>query len=124
MRGTVALVRSMTSGRDQEEGTCLQQATVIINLKLSDGDMGTPEDDGLIYELESRLEEAVEGSGAGEFDGDEWGGGWCRLFLYGSDADRLFHAVLPPLLAFDALPGSYLVKRFGSEGAQESVVRL
>ncbi len=124
MRGTVALVRSMTWERDQEEGTGLQQAAVIINLKLSDGDMGTPEDNGLIYELESRLEEAVEGSGAGEFDGDEWGGGWCRLFLYGSDADRLFHTVLPALLAFDALPGSYLVKRFGSEGAQESVVRL
>lgn len=123
MRGTVALIRFMPWERDQEEGTGLQQA-VIINLKLSDSDIGTPEDDGPIYELESRLEEAVEGSGAGEFDGDEWGGGWCRLFLYGSDADRLFHTVLPALMAFDALPGSYLVKRLGELGAQESIVRL
>jgi hypothetical protein len=123
MRGTVALIRSMECERNQEEGAGLDQA-VIINLKLSDDDMGTPEDDDPIYELEATLEEAVEGSGAGEFDGDEWGGGYCRLFLYGADADRLFHTVLPALMAFDALPGSYLVKRFGAQGAQESVVRL
>jgi hypothetical protein len=123
MRGTVAVIRSFEWQSGREDTPDVEQA-VIINLKLSNEDMGTPEDDGPIYELELQLEEAVEGSGAGEFEGDEWGGGYCRLFLYGADADRLFQTVLPVILPFDALPGSYLVRRFGDEGSPENVVRL
>lgn len=98
---------------------------VIVYLRLSDRDMGDPvEDDEPIEQLQNEMEQAVDASGTGEFDGDEWGGGYCRVFLYGRNADRLFEAILPALLRFDARAGSYVVRRYGMPGAREELVQL
>ncbi len=98
---------------------------VIVYLRLSDADTGDPiEDDDPIDRLQAEVEEAVERSGTGEFDGDEWGGGYCRIFLYGADADQLFEAVLPALLKFNARAGSYAVRRYGMPGSREELVLL
>jgi hypothetical protein len=97
---------------------------VVVHLKLSDGDMGTQEDDGPIEDLTCRIERIVEATGAGEFDGDEWGGGYCKLFIYGPDADSIAKIVLPDLLGYPARPGSYLVKRYGAPGSNEALIEL
>lgn len=70
---------------------------VLIHLKLSNSQMGTSRERADLEDLAAELQRAVSAAGAGEFDGDEVGGGECVLFFSGPDADRLL-AVLHPLL--------------------------
>lgn len=100
-----------------------QQQAVIVYAKLADHDMGDEADD-LLYELEEDLQDAIEKTGAGEFDGDEWGNGYCTMFLYGADCNRIFDAVIPLLLAKDFRQGTFLIKRYGGPGSEEQIVRL
>ena len=97
---------------------------VFVFIKLSDDDMGDGADDDEIYALEERLAEAIEKADAGEFDGDEWGGGYCQFFMYGKDADKLFAAIGPVLLANTNLPITHAVRRYGPLGGPEQVVRF
>lgn len=85
----------------------------IVTLKLSDDQFGTEEERGRIHQLSDRLERAIESAGAGEFDGDEFGGGTCTLFMYGPNADALFAAVDPLLSASSLAKGAKGVKRYG-----------
>ncbi|RLP81284.1 hypothetical protein EAD89_28995 [Micromonospora sp. BL4] len=57
-----------------------------------------------IYDLASRLTDAIEAADAGDFDGHEFGGGEAVLYAYGPDATRLFAAMEPQLRAFTAKP--------------------
>ena len=50
-----------------------------------------------VFELEDALTEAIEAADAGEFDGNDVGQGECILYMYGPDADALFHAIQPTL---------------------------
>ena len=102
----------------------LHDHAVVVHLRLADGDVGTHEDEEPIEALTSRLESIMETTGMGELDGDEWGGGYCRLFLHGPSADSIAQAVLPDLLGFPARPGSYMVKRYGAPGALETLIEL
>jgi len=47
-----------------------------------------------IHALSHKLEEVIKAKHLGEFDGDEFGGGDCTLYMYGPDADALFAAIL------------------------------
>jgi hypothetical protein len=96
---------------------------VLVYLKLSDDDKGDGEIDDAIYQLQEKLTRLIEESGVGEFDGDEWGGGHCKLFMYGPDADRLFATITSELLSSTSLPLTHVVKRYGPPGAPESVVQ-
>jgi hypothetical protein len=102
----------------------LLDQSVIVHLRLADTDIGTLDDEEPIEALTSRLESLMETTGAGELDGDEWGGGYCKLFLHGPDANSIAAAVLPDLLGFPARPGSYMVKRYGAPGAMEELIEL
>lgn len=102
----------------------LHDQSVIVHLRLTDSDIGSFEDEEPIEELTCRIEAVMETSGIGELDGDEWGGGYCRLFLHGPDANSIARAVLPDLLGFPARPGSYMVKRYGAPGADEELIEL
>jgi hypothetical protein len=67
------------------------------------------------------LVSAIDASGVGEFDGNEFGGGEGVLYAYGPDANELYAAMAPHLLGFDARP-AYAILRFG-EAADPSAVQ-
>ena len=81
-----------------------------------------------IFQLEKQLEDAIEESGAGEYDGNEVAvdGSDGDLYMYGPDADRLFEAVRPILESTDFMQGAKATLRFGppEEGVKEKTVIL
>lgn len=122
MHGRVSTRLFVVSAEQHLES--LNDHSVVVHLRLADGDIGTLDDEGPIEDLTTRLETIVESTGTGELDGDEWGGGYCKLFLHGPDADSIADVVLPHLLGFPARPGSYMVKRYGAPGSTESLIEL
>jgi hypothetical protein len=91
----------------------MEQA-VIIHLPMKGGKFGAPADHEAVIALEERVEKAIADASVGEFDGDEFGGDKCVLFMYGPDADRLFALVEPILKAAPIASGGYAVKRYGA----------
>lgn len=85
---------------------------VIVHFKLSDDEHGTVEERESVFALEDQLERAIEGVAAGEFDGNEFGGGEAVLYAYGPDADALFAAMEAPLRAFPNRP-AFAILRYG-----------
>jgi len=85
---------------------------VIVHFKLSDDQHGTVEERESVFALEDELEHAIESMTAGEFDGNEFGGGEAVLYAYGPDADALFAAMEAPLRAFPARP-AFVILRYG-----------
>jgi hypothetical protein len=90
----------------------LEQA-VIVHLRLRDDLFGSPDERTAIEALEDQIELAIDEASAGEFDGNEFGGGECVLFMYGPDADRLYGVIEPLLKAAPAATGGYALKRYG-----------
>ena len=68
-----------------------------------------------LFALEERLEEAIVKGGVGEFDGNEVAtdGSDGTLYMYGPDADALFAAVRPILLATEFTRGARATLRYG-----------
>lgn len=100
---------------------------VLVHLVLSDDELGTEEEREAIYLLSDRLEEAIERHQAGEFDGNEFGGGGCVLFMYGPDADALFSSIEPIIRLSPLTRDGYAIKRYGEvddENAREVRVDL
>jgi hypothetical protein len=93
-------------------GCPLEQA-VIVYLRLGDDGFGSPEEREVLQALEDQMQQAIEEASAGEFDGDEFGGGRCVLFMYGPDADRLYRLIEPLLKNAPAAAGGYAIKRYG-----------
>jgi hypothetical protein len=90
---------------------------VILHLRLSDGEFGSDEEHDAIHRMIDLLQKAILANGAGELDGDEFGGNECAIYMYGPDAGRLFAAIQPILRDWQALAGGYAIKRFGPPGA-------
>ena len=103
----------------------MEEHCVKIYLKLS-AEHGTSEEMDAVHELSDVLEEAIEEHEAGEFDGDEFGGGECTLYMYGPNADRLFDAIRKPLMASPLVRGGYALKRYGppADGVKEVRIDL
>jgi hypothetical protein len=99
------------------------EQAVIVNIKVG-GEMGNSEERKRIAALEEQLAAVIKESGAGDFDGDEFGKGVCTLYMYGPSADRLFSVVQPTLKKFRASSGSYVVKRYGKPGAKQERVEI
>jgi len=95
---------------------------VLITYALSGDGFGAEGEREAIYALEYRLVEAIEAADAGEFDGNEFGGGKVVLYAYGPDASRLFTAMEPQLRAFPARP-AHAVLRFGEADDPAAVER-
>ncbi|RUT91265.1 hypothetical protein EOD23_35580 [Mesorhizobium sp. USDA-HM6] len=93
----------------------MEQA-VIVYLLLSGGQFGALQERQSVQVLEDRLNQVVSDAGVGEFDGDEFGGGKCTLYLYGPDAEKLFHVIEPVLKSSPVAAGGYAIKRFGAAG--------
>src|SRR6185503_9700926 len=94
---------------------CVQ---VVLPLSSEHGSSSQVED---IHELTDKLADAIDERKAGEFDGDEFGDGICRLYMYGPDADKLFDAIKRPLLASRLSKGGHAIKRYGppEDGVKE-----
>jgi hypothetical protein len=81
---------------------------------MSDDSQGTRDERDTIFEFEDALSEAISAAGAGEFDGNDFGGGECTLYMYGPDADQLFAAIRPVIDAHPGLVrGGHAVLRYG-----------
>ena len=93
-------------------------------MRLSNDHFGNETEDRTLGELEAQLERQLQGTDVGEWDGHETGGGYHKIFLYGPCAEKLSNAVLPLVLQYPALPGSYMVKRFGELGSDEQYIWL
>jgi hypothetical protein len=85
---------------------------VIVTYSLSGDAFGEPHERDAVRALKERLTTAIASAGAGDLDGDEFGGGEVVLYAYGPDAGRLFTAMEPALRAFPARPAHALL-RFG-----------
>jgi hypothetical protein len=101
-----------------------EEQALIATIKLRSGDTGSTEERGRIAALEEQLSEAIKRSGAGDFDGDEYGAGVCTIYMYGPSADRLLTVTLPILKKFHAPAGSYVTKRHGKPGAKQDRIPL
>ncbi|WP_018320043.1 hypothetical protein [Bradyrhizobium sp. WSM2793] len=97
---------------------------VKVHVPLSNPGRGTAEEHASIHSVSDRLQDAIVLQEVGEFDGDEFGGGECQLFMYGPDANALFEAILPILSSWPALKGGYAVKRFGPPGSRTEKVKF
>ena len=95
---------------------------VIVHIKLSDEAHGTVEERESVFSLENELERAIRSADAGEFDGNEFGGGEAVLYAYGPDADALFAAMEAPLHAFPKRP-AFAILRYGAAGDSSSKER-
>src|SRR5262245_18950249 len=102
-------------GRRQPDPAPCDHA-VIVHLKLSGDEFGAADERDSIHGLCSELERCVTEAGLGEFDGDEFGGRECTLYMYGRDADRLFAAVEHTLRASTHAKGGFVIKRYGKAG--------
>jgi hypothetical protein len=101
-----------------------REQAVIVSMRLSNDHFGNETEDASLGELEVEIERSLNGTEAGEWDGHETGGGYHKIFMYGPCAEKLSHAILPVVLLYPALPGSYMVKRFGDIGSDEQYIWL
>jgi hypothetical protein len=74
--------------------------------------------------LQEKLDELLNNSRVGMFDGNEVGGGELVLFLYGPDAELLFQYIEPTLRAEEFCKGSKVVIRWGGPHAPQREVNL
>jgi len=74
--------------------------------------------------LEEQLEQALNATRAGSFDGNEFGPGVVTLYMYGPDAERLFSVVETPLRAYPLCAGAKVVVRRGGPGSPERMLVL
>jgi hypothetical protein len=95
------------------------EQAVLISIELSDSAIGSEEERQALGALGDDLAEIVASNRAGEFDGDEVGGGIFKLFFYGPSADKIFALIQPLLVELD-WPGQIaFVKRYGTPGTVE-----
>ena len=100
---------------------------VIAHLFLIEDPFGSEREREAVYDLADLLDHTINDQGVGEFDGEEFGGGRCVLYMYGPDADRLFSVVEPILKAAPLARGGFAIRRYGDAedlNAIETVVEL
>lgn len=94
-------------------GEVVEQA-VLIRTSMEDKDLDR---------LELALMRHLKEGNVGEVDGIERGASDVVIYLYGSDADRLFREI-EPLLEADLPPGSQIIRRYGEPGARQVVEEI
>ncbi|WP_108660841.1 hypothetical protein [Acuticoccus kandeliae] len=94
---------------------------VIARIPLVEDPFGSDREREIISDLADSLATAINTYGVGEFDGEEFGGGTCVLFMYGPDADRLFGVVEPILKACPLARGGFAVKRYGEADDRNAI---
>jgi hypothetical protein len=81
-----------------------------------------------LYDLEDKLESALQLADSGEFDGNEMAadGSDGYLYLYGPDADILFETIKPVLEAAAFMKGAKAKLRYGppKDGTREVEIEI
>jgi hypothetical protein len=106
----------------QEEKQAEQ--AVRIYLKLSNDGFGDTKEREAVFKLEDELEQKISLASAGEYDGHDFGGGFGTLYMYGSNADKLFETIIESIRRYRPRAGSYIIKRYGEVGAREEKINL
>ncbi|MDN3352911.1 hypothetical protein [Actinomadura sp. DC4] len=91
---------------------------VIVHIELGDDRYGSEDERATVRTLETALRVAIAEADAGEFDGNEFGGGEAVLYAYGPHAGDLFTAMEPALRASGLKP-SHAVVRYGAVTDQD-----
>lgn len=117
MRSLLSRLSGMLAAEKQEQA-------LLIYIRLSDDEHGEASEREELFHLEDEVMAALEGTEAGEFDGNEIGGGYFTLYLYGPSASRMWDVIAPVVVRFSAPAGSYAIQRFGTPGAEEHRVEL
>lgn len=94
-----------------------EEHALLLHIKLANDQFGDPDEVGVMHALQDEIESALAAAGAGELDGDEFGGGLCTIYIYGPDADAMWAAVAPVLEKRPFRKGSVAVKRYGGPGS-------
>ncbi len=98
---------------------------VIARLPLIEDPFGSEREREIIADLAGELQHVIGENGVGEFDGEEFGGGLCVIYMYGPDADQLFAVVEPILRATPLARGGFAIKRYGeAKDANATEVRV
>ncbi len=97
---------------------------VLLHIRLSDDAFGADEDRAACFALEESLQKAIESRGSGEYDGNEFGQGFCTLSMYSWDADLLWESIEPVLEKRPFREGSYALRRYGPPGSREERIDM
>ncbi len=113
-------VQTAADGLQAPLPSAQKEEALIIKLAVTGGKFGSDEERTRIKALESDLEEAIKNTpGVGEFDGDEFGEGFCTLYMYGLSADQLLTTTSPTIRKMATFPGSFAIRRYGAPGATQ-----
>jgi hypothetical protein len=107
--------------KPRSRSPALPKDCIAAYFKLSAPNFGTIDEMNEIHTFAGKLAEAIEASGLGVYDGDEFGEGECGLFMYGPDADRLFEVVYPLLSSWEKMRGGQIIKRYGEPSRSETI---
>ena len=81
-----------------------------------------------LFELENKLEAAIEEAKIGEYDGNDVAvdGSDGYLYMYGTNADALFEVIRPILEATEFMKGAKAKLRYGppADGVREVEVEI
>jgi hypothetical protein len=100
-----------------------EEQALIVTIRLGSA-MSSDDEHRRIAAREDELSAAIQKSGVGEFDGDEFGENVCTIYSYGESAERLFAVALPILKKFRPPTGSYAIKRHGKPGSKQDRVDI
>lgn len=106
---------------DVESQTGLEHA-VIARYRLTGEGFGDPSERAAVRAAQDVLREEIQRVDAGEFDGNEFGGGEVVLYAYGPDADVLFAVMAPTLRSLPFRPAQ-VVLRYGSVSDPSAIQR-
>jgi len=109
-------------GKPNGKANTGNEQALLVYISFSDDEHGESEEREDLFKLEDELIEAIDNAQAGEFDGNEIGGGYFTLFMYGPSAEALWEVAAPVLKRFPMPAGSYAVKQFGPPGSAEERV--
>lgn len=124
---TVALSACVNLGKPKMQ-TPQERATMQVlelHLKLEGNTYGSDDERRGYKAVEEALDRALRDAGAGEFGRHEFGGGYCRIFLYGPSVDKMSNIVEPILRQQTLRPKCYMIKRYSQGfGPDAKIVRI
>lgn len=85
---------------------------------------GTHEEREAIHRLTDRLDTALNTSGSGEFDGDEFGAGECALYIYGDDPEAIYESISATLKMSPSVSAGRVEFRSHSSGTPYRTIPL
>jgi hypothetical protein len=106
---------------EETRSNCGNEHAVLLHIDLGDDEYGSEPQRETVFALEDELEQAIAAAGAGELDGNEFGGGEVVLYMYGPDKDRLWAAIEPVIRGFPMRPAFALVRAGGPDVAPQQI---